>query len=474
MFVLVLVIAGIGYYLYELPQKNILGRALVLVFAGQSVDQIKLVDQWEKVDLSLEFADLCVGKSGANSAACMRKSIQSALSRAQIANKQLLILADKDSSQALLGALTKQDNNQIAALVLLQAKASVSLTENVAIPKTLVVSDINDLAENVFSARRLASDIRKSEQWVWATMLADDGNGLISHPVLPHMVSFLINGKINPVYKIEFKAESQWQHPIVDNREFFKRSEFIETRQVDHDIRRILKAFYAYDLNLLKQWPLKQYKAFNLVKYRDHLPENKQGRFVVFSNSKGHKFYLDLQRYEKYKPEFVVAIDDEENLYRMTSFYKTRRFYSWEEGGPSNDMLYSQSLGAFIHFQNPPPAHMELPYLQYSSILFESIYFTDQDPYAEFNDLSAPAFDVLTLNCIPCHSINDIGGAAHHLDYLTIKPQPGFAQPLLTYSKQVLENFFFNQTATAQLIGVNPNYVENKVGEELIVWLQSR
>ena len=251
-------------------------------------------------------------------------------------------------------------------------------------------------------------------------------------------------------------------------------SELVDERQVDNDIHRILKAFYAYDLNLLKQWPLEEYKAFNLVKYRDYLPEDQRGRFAVFSNRKGHKFYLDLQRYEKYQPEFVIAIDDEENLYRMTSFYKTKRYYSWEQGGPSNDMLYSQSLGAFIHFQNSPPMHMELPYLQYSSILFESIKFTDQDPYSGFNDLSTAAFEVLTLNCIPCHSVNQVGGSAHHLDYLTAKPQPGFAQPLLSYSKEVLENFFFNQTATAQLIGVNPNYVDEKTGEELMTWLLSK
>jgi hypothetical protein len=67
-----------------------------------------------------------------------------------------------------------------------------------------------------------------------------------------------------------------------------------------------------------------------------------------------------------------------------------------------------------------------------------------------------------------------VGGSAHHLDYLTVKPQPGFAQPLLSYSKEVLDNFFFNQTATAQLIGVNPNYVEAKVGEELKTWLLAK
>ena len=81
-----------------------------------------------------------------------------------------------------------------------------------------------------------------------------------------------------------------------NNEKFFKLAEFVEKHQVDQDIHRILKAFYAYDPALLKQWPLREYKAFNLIKYRNSLPGNKQGRFAVFSNRKGHKFYLeDLQ-----------------------------------------------------------------------------------------------------------------------------------------------------------------------------------
>jgi len=471
---LTLIIAGIGYYSYSPATKNIFGRALVLMFVKDSANYGDLTSQWEKLDLSVEMTDDCIGENNKKNIACTSKHIRQALSSAKKVNKPLLLLADKDSSQALLASLDADNSEQIAALILIQANVNENIGINIKASKTLVVSDLNDSADNVISARRLASEIRNSGQWAWSTLLQDDGSGLLSHPVLPHMVSYLINGKMNPAYRIEFNAESRWQQPIVDNDKFFELSELVETRNIDNDINRILRAFYAYDLNLLKQWPLEQYKAFNLIKYRDTLPESKQGRYAIFSNRKGHKFYLDLQRYEKYKPEFVIAIDDEENLYRMTSFYKTNRYYSWEQGGPSKDMLYAQSLGAFIHFQIPPPAHMELPYLQYSSILFESIGFTDQDPYTGITGLSDAAFDVLTMNCVPCHSINDIGGAAYHLDYLTVKPKPGFAQPLLSYSKDVLDNFFFNQTATAQLIGVNPNYVESKAGEELMNWLLAK
>ena len=472
--ILFIVAAGIGYYFYPEPQKPILGRALVLAFASATDNQIDLIHQWEKLDLSVEFANTCTRGSEAKRVKCIRKSITNSLTRSESASKPLLLLADKNSSQVLLSILNENNFNQVSALILLRANAATSVLDNFKIPKTLVISGINDIAEDVLTTRVMASNIRSKGQWAWSTMLAEGGNGLLSHPVLPHMISFLLNDNVNSFYRTEFKAESQWQHPIVNNNKFFELTEFVETYPIDNDIQRILNAFYAYDLNLLKQWPLNQYKAFNLLKYRDYLPKDKQGQFVTFANRKGHRFYLDLQRYEQYKPEIVIAIDDEDNLYRMTSFYKTKRYNSWEKGGPDKDTLYSQSLGAFIHFQAPPPAHLELPYLQYSSILFDSIEFTDQNPYEDLQELSEPAFGVLTLNCIPCHSVNGIGGAAHHLDYLTVKPQPGFAQPLHSYSKDVLENFFFNQTATAQLIGVNPNYVEETIGEELLTWLLAK
>ena len=305
-------------------------------------------------------------------------------------------------------------------------------------------------------------------------MLDNASNRLITHPVLPYIVSFINSPTTSVPFYLEFDAESRWQQPIFNNAEFFKQKEFIEEKNVDTDIKRILKAFYAHEPRLLKQWALKTYKAFNLLKYRDSLPLSQQGRYVSFENRKGHNFHLDLDVYAQFEPEFVISIDNEDNLYRLTSFYITKRYYSWREEGPKNDELYSQSMGAFIHFNRPLPAKIELPYLQYSSILMDTIKFSNDDPYASLEGLSSDAFQVVTLNCVPCHKVSGVGGAAFHLDYLTGKSKPGFAKPVLSYTQDVLNNFFFNQTATAKLIGVNPNYVDPEVGHELLEWIQAR
>lgn len=460
------------FYFLAQPKKIILGQTLVLAFVTDVGNAAEIAKQWAALDLDVELLNTCHRKQQAKNISCVTKHINKAVSRTQKINKSLVVLADRQQIATVLSALNQNYGSDIAAVVLLRPQVELKLVDNLKLPKTIVISEASDDAKSAALARQFASRVRNNDQWAWSTMLVQSDNTLISHPVLPHIISYSVGGRVDKYYQIEFNAESRWQQPTVNNDAFFQFDKLIETRVVDNDIRRILKAFYAFDPNLLKQWPGKSYQALNILKYRDQLPVEQQGRYVSFRNRKGHQFYLDLQRYGRFQPEFVIALDDEDNLYRLTTFYKTKQYYSWKQGGPSNEMLYSQSLGAFIHFQKPPPAHYELPYLQYSSIIFKTIKFSDQDPYSELNNLSYPAFHVLTSNCIPCHSVNKVGGAAHHLDYLTGQPQPGFAKPLLAYPKEVLQNFFFNQTATAQLIGVNPNYVDQKIGEEIINWLQ--
>lgn len=469
----VILILAVGTYIFFQPkQENIYGRALVLAFVDAEIqdNDRKL---WEKQDLTLQLNASCNSDNYSKLSLCIKKNISKAISNTQSQSKQLIILAENNYAEAVVNSLHEFDDKSINGIALLNPAINDNNFSANKVPKTLIVSDVNNSADKFTLTRQLAAKIRGQDNWVWFSPLADSGSGLLKHPVLPHMTAYLINGPVNPGYKIEFDAESSWQHPRVNNEAFWQQESFIQERPISDDIQRIIKAFYAYDLNFIKQWPLETYHAFNLLEYRDSLPKQKQGRYATFSNRKGHKFFLDLEKYGQFIPEFVIGIDDEDNLYRLTSFYITRQFYSWEQSGPSPDMLYSQSLGAFIHFQKPLLFEDELPYLQYSSIMFESIAFTDEDPYKNITGLSDKAFKVVTLNCVPCHSVHGVGGAAHHLDAKTVQPQPGFAKPLLTYPRSVLENFFFNQTETAKLIGVNPNYVDADVGKELIAWLQA-
>lgn len=451
-------------------------EAATVVLAFMDKEQIAtagIAAKWKETGVAVEFIDACKLSDESRNVACIIDHIQKISALTKSLHAHLVVLGQKQYAPRLMQAFNSNDIvNELSALVLLQANVDTSLNIATKVPKTLLISSSRDAATKVTARRRMAAVLRANDNWVWSTtLITDQTNTLFSHPVLPEMINYLVGKREGAKYLNEFDAEAHWQQPIFNNDKFFAVKEVVQEYSADQDLRRILSAFFSHEPYQLKQWPLEKYKSFDILKYRSHLAEEKQGRYVTFTNRKGHRFYLDLDRYGRYQPEFVIAIDDETNLYKMSTFYKTKQFYSWEQGGPNKDMLYVQSLGAFIHFRVSVPQQYELPYLQYSTIVFESIEFTDKDPFAGINNLTQPAFRVLTQNCIPCHSVDGVGGAAYHMDSKVGEPQPGFAQPLRTYSKEIYKNFFYNQTATAALIGVNPNYVDRHIADELLPWL---
>ena len=471
--VVVLVVIAIVFYIKN-PPRELAKPIVVLAFLDQT-DKVSSTSlhNWQSAGLAIEYVDNCTQLKNDKVVTCITEVIQKIAKVSSSSGAELVIMADDHFTHYMLSTF-KQGHleDEVAALVLLQAKFNLSDVENIALPKSVLINTPQDDADDFIVRRRAVAKLQSNDNWVWPTTLSTENiNSLVEHPMLPEMILFLLDKQQNVQLLAEFNAESHWQKPLFNNEDYFAVDEAINEYAVDYDLHRILAAFFHHEPYQLKQWPLNSYQGFDLLTYRSLLPEEEQGRYVTFTNRKGHRFFLDLDRYGRYQPEIVIGIDDERNLYQMSTFYKTKQFYSWEPGGPEQDTLYVQSLGAFIHFRKPLPQQYELPYLQYSTIKFDSIAFSNIDPYAGIKNLTHAAFRVLTQNCIPCHSIDGVGGAAYHMDSQTGEPQPGFARPLRTYSKEIYQNFFFNQTATAALIGVNPNYVERSVAEELLPWL---
>ena len=471
--VVTVIVIGIRYYLKELPRE--FAQSVVVLAFLDRVGKLDLsgLQNWLNAGMAIEYNDNCVAENSDRAVSCITDVIKKLASRTSDANVDLVVLADHTHTNNLFAAYEHAHlEDEAKALVLIQAGFNFSDAEKINLPKTVVINTPQDAAEDFIARRRAIGKLLENDNWIWSTTLSTENiNSLIEHPVLPEMILYLLDKQEKVQYLAEFNAESRWQQPLFDNEVYFAVDEAINEYPVDHDLQRILAAFFHHEPYQLKQWPLNTYLGFDLLTYRSLLPVEEQGRYVTFTNRKGHRFFLDLDRYGRYQPELVVGIDDERNLYRMSTFYRTKRFYSWEPGGPDPDTLYVQSLGAFIHFRKSLPQQYELPFLQYSTIKFDSIAFSNIDPYAGIKNLTQRAFRVLTQNCIPCHSVDGIGGAAYHMDSQTGEPQPGFARPLRTYSKEIYQNFFFNQTTTAALIGVNPNYVERRVAEELLPWL---
>lgn len=467
----------LNYYVYKSENLDSKESLVALAFVESSHSYSSLVSEnWAQSGFALKMISECNVEDSSQNYSCVLRYLNNIKKTVDALNTKLIVIGEGKFPSLILRAIDEAKLfRTVSALVFLQSDVMPELPEEVDLPKILLISSANDSQESILINRRFAAQIRAEKNWSWFSMLIDESSqGLLNHRALPLMVLYLADKKVELSYELEFDAELMKQNPLNNNAEYFEIEEAIGEYPVDDLLLRTIKAFLHHEPYLIKQWPLKKYKAFDLLKYRALLPTEKQGRYVTFANRKGHRFYLDLNRYGRYQPELVVALDDDENLYHLTSFYRTKRYYSWEEGGPDENTLYAESLGAFIHFRKLLPAKYELPYLQYSSILFSSIEFTDKDPYADLKNLTLPTFRVLTMNCIPCHSVGEVGGAAHHVEFRTGAPSPGFAQPLTTYSQEVLSEFFYNQVATANLIGVNPNFVDRPVADELITWLSQQ
>ncbi len=464
---------GITYYSKDQP-REFAQSVVVLAFLDRLAKHDSSGSQnWQNAGLVIEYIDHCESENNNTAVTCITGVIQNLADLTSAAGADLVVLADHKYTNNLFAAYEHAHlEDEVEALVLIQAGFDFAKAEKINLPKTVIINTPQDAAEDFIARRQAVEKLLANDNWIWSTTLSTENiNSLIEHPVLPEMILYLLDKQEKVQYLAEFNAESRWQQPLFDNEDYFAVDEAINEYPVDQDLQRILAAFFHHEPYQLKQWPLNSYQGFDLLAYRSLLPAEEQGRYITFTNRKGHRFFLDLDRYGRYQPEIVVGIDDERNLYRMFTFYKTKQFYSWEPDGPDEDTLYVQLLGAFIHFRKPLPRQYELPFLQYSTIKFDSIAFSNIDPYAGIKNLTHRSFRVLTQNCIPCHSVDGIGGSAYHMDSLTGEPQPGFARPLRTYSKEIYQNFFFNQTATAALIGVNPNYVEHSVAEELLPWL---
>ncbi|MEC9367832.1 MAG: hypothetical protein VX871_03990, partial [Pseudomonadota bacterium] len=207
--------------------------------------------------------------------------------------------------------------------------------------------------------------------------------------------------------------------------------------------------------------------------YRDGNGKTRNARYMVTRNLSGNFFSFDLDVYAKYEPVVVVGIDYESNLFRVQPFlYFTRRQYSWKKYEPTG--MSVRPLGAFLYFRKPPPKELTPKFGLIASLKLESITFTPKNPLASLEGLSPSLKSTLTSGdggCIYCHKLGGVGGRMHHLAAIGASPQPGYALPLRSYSRDVMHNFLYDQERVARMFGVTPNFVSAAQAKELAEFL---
>jgi hypothetical protein len=183
---------------------------------------------------------------------------------------------------------------------------------------------------------------------------------------------------------------------------------------------------------------------------------------------RGESQYFTREVLEKTRPVIVVGLDDEDNLYRVFTFYRLNRAYSWIKGEEPMPMMI-RPLGAFLHFRTPPPEDVRNATFAPFGLDATSFRWVEKDPLAPVRSLTGGLSEAMVgpQGCLKCHAFRGAGARAHHALADSGEPYGAFALPLEEYPTDVLRRFLFEQEKVARSFGVVPLPVEPKVAREL-------
>jgi acetyl esterase/lipase len=271
-----------------------------------------------------------------------------------------------------------------------------------------------------------------------------------------------------------FGVRRRWDtRPPLDLSALRKDPEVIATYPVDDELRRTLMLLFGTMPYELSPLPGKTYQAVDLMDYMGRRPQSEVGKgdWLVVSNLRGETQYFAREVLEKTRPVIVVGLDDEDNLYRVFTFYRLKRAYSWIHGEEPMPMMI-RPLGAFLHFRTPLPEELRNATYAPFGLDETSFHWVDRDPLAPVRSMidRLPGLReamIGTQGCLKCHAFRGSGARAHHTLAETGKPYGAFALPLEEYPTDVLRRFLFEQEKVAKSFGVVPLPVEPNAARQL-------
>jgi hypothetical protein len=277
-----------------------------------------------------------------------------------------------------------------------------------------------------------------------------------------------------------FGVRRRWGvRPPLDASEFRKDPKAIVTYPVDDELHHTLMLLFGAMPYELSPLPGKTYQAIDLLDYLARRPESEigKGHWLVVSNIRGETQYFAREALEKTRPVIVVGLDDEDNLYRVFTFYRLKRAYSWIPGEEPMPMMI-RPLGAFLHFRTSPSQDLggDLRNATYAPFGLDptSFHWVDKDPLAPVRSITGGLREAMigTQGCLKCHAFRGSGARAHHTLADSGKPYGAFALALEEYPTDVLGRFLFEQDRVARSFGVLPLPVEPSVARELFDMVQ--
>jgi arylformamidase len=283
------------------------------------------------------------------------------------------------------------------------------------------------------------------------------------------VLSFAGAGSLDPFHADLWAARRKWQEPPLSTEPFWARAELVRSYPVSD---RFLAGFgMIYDPNSrfeLGSYPLREFHALPLPRFLESQPREKigDGDYLVLTNARREKVFWRLSEIARYEPVIVIGLDDERNLFRLNSFYRNKRAYSWTEEKPAMSV---RSLGAFIYFLKPPPPGLVSSTTAMYSLTVDSFRLARQDPLAAMADLPKDVHDAVYFRnaCLSCHSFRGTDVRSGHVRARDGELQGGFARPLESYPAEAWRQFMFDNHKSAAAVGVRPNPVAGPAAAKL-------
>lgn len=251
-----------------------------------------------------------------------------------------------------------------------------------------------------------------------------------------------------------------WQRtPPFSSEPFWRDERLVMSHPVDDRFRAMMARVFEKQMAELGAYPGKVYHAIDLGVWLKSRPPEEMGSgdYLTITNIRGERLFLMRDEIAQARPQIVVGLDDERNLFRLAVWYRLLNQYSWR---PEKTVLPKmiRPVGAFLHFPTDPPEGLRNTTYASFGLTTASFRLSATDPLAAVRDVPAEVRQTLTgeVGCLTCHSFRAAGARSHHIRALDGQPHGGMALALEEYSADVWRRFLYDQKAVAETIGVNP------------------
>lgn len=344
-------------------------------------------------------------------------------------------------------------------------------------PVFLVITGADDTTEVAKQGRRFVRALEKSgvAPATFVLLRGRDAKSiadLSADDDLTRGVTAFVRGEPAPgLERPWFASRDVSADPPLSTESFGSDSSLVKRYPVSVKLRQMMYLILGGARSELRAYDLATYRAVDLLDYlaTRSARDVGVGDHLVMTNIRGERTYLTRAEVERLRPQIVVGLDDEPNLFRLFAVYRPRLRYSWlKDEGPLPRM--TRPVGGALLFPGQRPHRFPTAITVPSGLTPSSFRWQREDPLRSVRILPDSIQDVLigASGCLHCHAFRGEGAGSQHV--LLEDPSVrggGIALALEQYPPDVLRAFLFEQERVAGMFGARPLVLSANLAAEL-------